>query len=598
MNENKATPAVEETAVQPLYSHPYYAQDGKLYIEKQSRSGTYLEQLCNFTPRIVSEITFDDGQTVRKEYRIGGEDENGNPLPEVDVAADDLSKMDWLANHWPATLRLSVVSSVEKHVQCAMKETAVHAEQKYVFAHTGWIEIDGKFYYLLPNLGEHEVRLCGKQKAYCGANTCKQEDVAYLNGFLQVDFIPHPVMLPCLALVFLSPLNEFLLRGGCEPKFILSLIGRTGSMKSTVAALMLSFFGHFTATELPMSFHDTANSILYNAGTLKDVLTCVDDYHPSAKKDGEAMRQNMQILVRGYGDRTARERMTSDIRLRESQVPHGNVIVTAEYAPDIGESGTARTFIIEMQPRSMNLPLLTEIQELAADGMLMRCMFGYIEWLKETYLTSADAVQNFVSALKQKYLSLRTAYREELQNRRIVFHDRLPDTLTCLHIGFDMLLKFLMHREMLKEDAIKEQREKFKSILLAHAAKQSDAVITDKPTHIFIRKLFAMIECGQASLVRKDASGTVSSSNLLGYEDDDYCYIFFEASHKAVSKFCADQNEVFTITTKALAKQLAEEELIEVTDSGKNTRSLPFCGVNKRVMLLKKSAVKDILDGI
>jgi len=55
---------------------------------------------------------------------------------------------------------------------------------------------------------------------------------------------------------------------------------------------------------------------------------------------------------------------------------------------------------------------------------------------------------------------------------------------------------------------------------------------------------------------------------------------------------------VFTITTKALAKQLAEEALIEVPDSGKNTRSLPFGGVNKRVMLLRKSAVKNILDSI
>ena len=82
-----------EMNVQPLYSHPYYAKDGKLYIEKQSKSGPYLVQLCNFTPRIVSEVTFDDGQTVRKEYRIGGEDEYGNPLPEVDVAADELSKI-------------------------------------------------------------------------------------------------------------------------------------------------------------------------------------------------------------------------------------------------------------------------------------------------------------------------------------------------------------------------------------------------------------------------------------------------------------------------------------------------------------------------
>ena len=45
MNENESIPAVEETEKQPLYSHPYYAQDGKLHIEKQSKSGPYLEQL-------------------------------------------------------------------------------------------------------------------------------------------------------------------------------------------------------------------------------------------------------------------------------------------------------------------------------------------------------------------------------------------------------------------------------------------------------------------------------------------------------------------------------------------------------------------------
>jgi len=149
-------------------------------------------------------------------------------------------------------------------------------------------------------------------------------------------------------------------------------------------------------------------------------------------------------------------------------------------------------------------------------------MCGYFDWLKETYLSSAETAQDFVSALKHKYLSLRTAYREELQNRHIVFHDRLPDTLTCLHIGFDTLLKFLMHREMLKEDAIKEQREKFQSILLAHAAKQSDAVITDKPTHIFIRK-----EAGRRIAQMR---GKIDVGEIIGemstvnedYYDEDY----------------------------------------------------------------------------
>ncbi len=596
--ESKKTSAVEETGNQSVYLQPYCEKDGKLYIERQGKTGPYFEQLCNFTPRIMEEVTFDDGENVRREYRIGGKDEHGDPLPEATIPAVELGRMDWMANEWPATLRLSVVPSVEKHVQCAMKETAVFAEQKYVFTVTGWKEIDGEFQYLLPGSGKYEVRLSGKQKAYCGAQECGDLDLADLTAFLQITFIPHPVLLPCLALVFLSPLNEFLRRGNCEPKFILSLIGRTGSMKSTVAALMLSFFGRFSATELPMSFHDTTNSILYNAGTLKDVLTCVDDYHPSTKKDGDAMRQNMQILVRGYGDRIARERMTSDIRLRESKVPHGNVIVTAEYAPDVGESGMARMFIIEMQPDGVDLSLLTEIQKMAAEGMLMRCMYGYIRWLKETYLSGTDEAQRFVNELREKYVSLRASYRGELSHRGIVFHARLPDTLACLHIGYDMLLRFLVFHKMLKEDVKESYMESFRRILFGHAAKQSDAVVAEKPTHIFLRKLFAMIECGQAAFMRKEDACAIYPDRMLGYEDDVYCYLFFEASHKAVSKFCYEQNEAFVIGTKALAKQLAEEGLIEVGENGKNTRSLCFGGTNKRVMLLRKDALREILEGV
>jgi hypothetical protein len=65
-----------------------------------------------------------------------------------------------------------------------------------------------------------------------------------------------------------------------------------------------------------------------------------------------------------------------------------------------------------------------------------------------------------------------------------------------------------------------------------------------------------------------------------------------------VSKFCYEQNEAFVIGTKALAKQLAEEGLIEVGENGKNTRSICFGGTNKRVMLLRKDALREILEGI
>ena len=72
--------------------------------------------------------------------------------------------------------------------------------------------------------------------------------------------------------------------------------------------------------------------------------------------------------------------------LREPRPPQGNVIVTAEFAPDIGESGTARLFCVEMKPGSICLPLLAEVQEQALGGCFIRCMGAFIRYIKERYL--------------------------------------------------------------------------------------------------------------------------------------------------------------------------------------------------------------------
>ena len=85
-----------------------------------------------------------------------------------------------------------------------------------------------------------------------------------------------------------------------------ALIGKTGSRKSTLAALFLSFFGKFSASDLPMSFHDTANSILSNIYYLKDVLTCIDDFHPSGMFHEQEMKSIAQNISRYYGDRIGR----------------------------------------------------------------------------------------------------------------------------------------------------------------------------------------------------------------------------------------------------------------------------------------------------
>lgn len=95
-----------------------------------------------------------------------------------------------------------------------------------------------------------------------------------------------------------------------------------------------------------MSFHDTANSILANIYYLKDVLTCVDDFHPSGVFRKQEMKNIAQDISRYYGDHIVRARLNSKTELQESRPRTGNCIITAEYAPELSVSGNARYFNI------------------------------------------------------------------------------------------------------------------------------------------------------------------------------------------------------------------------------------------------------------
>ncbi len=581
---------MNENQIKDFYSAPYYTENGCLCYLPVGRQDSPGIMLCNFAPRIVREVIVDDGAEKTRRYLIGGTDANGNEISPVEIPAGELEKMAWIANCLDASCDLCVVSQVEKHVRCAIKTTARFADKRYIFSHTGWKKIGGEWHYLLPGDKTYQVELKGKQRNYYGAEGMSREDAEDIVKLLSCSLMPDEVLLPCLATVFLSPLNEFLRQIGHEPKFLLTLIGRTGSMKSTVAALMLSFFGNFSATDLPMSFRDTANSIVHNAFALKDVLTCVDDYHPTARSDASQMKATMQTLARGYGDRAARNRLGSDITLREPRPPQGNVIVTAEFAPDIGESGTARLFCIEMKPGGINLPLLTEAQDKALEGKYAACMRGYTDMVK--YFADKGEV---CGILKSKFMTYRSKWRERLRENEIQFHDRLPDTLACLEIGFSFMEIFLSAEAHMDEKGITALNERFENVLLYLAARQSESIEQDRPTHIFLRKLYSLIECGNVCLLPATGRTEIPPKNYIGYEDETYYYLMLDASHKAVKRLCGEQDEGFAISAKSLAKALADEGLIEPGDNGTNTRTMRFGGRLKRVMLLHKEKANKLV---
>ena len=135
-------------------------------MEKANKSGTSTRKLCNFLPYLTGEVTVDDGAEQSRVFRIAGIHESGQALPEIEVTVKEFEKTNWVLERWGADCVIEPGNSNKENVCCAILKTSKDSEKKSVYRTTGWKLIDGKWEYLLPNDGKHDVRLFGKLRHY------------------------------------------------------------------------------------------------------------------------------------------------------------------------------------------------------------------------------------------------------------------------------------------------------------------------------------------------------------------------------------------------------------------------------------------------
>lgn len=447
MSELLAEEKIEDTIDESVYDPPYAVKNNCLYEMVQIKNQTVPIKLADFVPVLVAEITRNDGTEQTKMFKVSAIHKSGITLPEVTVSAEEMQSMKWLLNRWGAYGAAQPKQNVLSNICHEILSTKTVVEFRTVYLQTGWKKINGEYVFLMPNAQRQiSVELQGKLKNYFFSSKYSKYNLIYLYAILENSFAPQNVILPLLAVTFLCPLNHFLKIAGYEPKFVTALIGKTGSRKSTLAALFLSFFGKFSASDLPMSFHDTANSILSNVYYLKDVLTCIDDFHPSGMFYEQEMKSIAQNISRYYGDRIGRARLNSKSELQSSRPPTGNALITAEYVPEISVSGSARYFNIELNENDVQLYELSEYQQLVNNGILYGIMQFYIDWIKDVYLVDENL---FVKMLEDMFLKYRSVFINVLCQSKIKFHNRTPDMLAHLKIGFSFLLVFLNEHEQI-----------------------------------------------------------------------------------------------------------------------------------------------------
>lgn len=547
-------------------------------------------------PRTV--IVNDDGVAITKTLVIDGWRSDGQPLSRVYVRAEDYAAMTWVTKHWDFNANIMPGNAARERLRYAIGAVGQNTAARIMeYGHTGWRKIGGKWAFLYQggaigvegvtvNLGNglERYRLDGS-----GAEGFEQIPYAEAAGAsLQFrDVMPERVAVPLLGTIFLAPLREFLQHTGADPAFSLFLLGSTSARKSTIAALALSHFGNFTYKSLPSNFHDTSNSIRRKAFLLKDVPIVVDDYHPSKNlQERKAMEQTAQALSRAFGDNADRGRMDSNMSLRPPMPPRGLAILSGEDLPDIGQSGLARYYIVNIgktdiptEGENSVAEILTEMQELASKGTMARCMQGYIKWL----LPQAEELPD---RLHDMFLAYRRRAAQMVRSQ----HGRAPDAVAHIMIGYDMMLVYMRDIGLLSTEECRQESERAWEMAAANSQQQTDELQDERPSRLFLQTIEELLVSRAAGVRDLCTVGAETPREMIGYSDAMYYYLLPNAAYRAVAKMCADQGHAFPLTMRMLYKQLREDGVLSA-DNGAATRVKRIDGRTQRLLWIPRSEI-------
>lgn len=527
-------------------------------------------------------VTRDDGVNLEKVFVIDGWARDGRQLPQVQVQAAKFAGMAWVLENWDFAANIMPGNVVKDKLRYVITEVGeMAATRQTVYTHTGWRQIGGKWVFLYRGgaIGADNVSV-DLDVALSSYTLQCDDDMELLEAARQSQAVrlcmDDHIVVPMLGAMFLAPLREFLKQAGYSPGFALFLLGGTGSRKSTAIGLMLSYFGEFHSKNLPASFNDTANSIRKKAFLLKDFPIAVDDYHPETSvQERRKMESTAQTLSRAFGDGADRGRMKADLSLQESMPPRGIAIMSGEDMPNIGESGTARYYVISIEKEDIPITeQLTEAQAVAKRGTLRRVMRGYIEYLQPR----ADKLKD---QLETKFLRLRAQAAKEVQG----VHGRAPEAVAHIMLGYSMMQDYLVSiGAMSDEEANADFMEAWR-VLVENSKEQGKEAQDERPCKMFLASVGELL-VNQTAAVKDLTSdnASVQGKGMIGYMDADHFYFLPETTYTMVAKLYSEQGMSFPLSKRLLFKQMRDDGVTVPDADGKTTRSKSINGKLMRLL--------------
>lgn len=142
--EQKAAAAEEKKKDERAY---FLNADGFWCRAKSTKDGPLTIVLCNFQGHISEENIIDDGREITHLYTLEGKIHGKQPLPKVEVPANNFSGLSWLCK-WGTRAILEPGQTVRDYVRHAIQSESLDVKTLTHYGHTGWREVGGETVFL------------------------------------------------------------------------------------------------------------------------------------------------------------------------------------------------------------------------------------------------------------------------------------------------------------------------------------------------------------------------------------------------------------------------------------------------------------------
>ncbi|MEL7641074.1 MAG: hypothetical protein AAGU21_15660 [Solidesulfovibrio sp.] len=578
-----------------------------MMMEKMTNAGTVSVPLSNFSVEIIEEVTCDDGAEKTKQFTLNGVHASGKPLPQIKVNVQEFISLNWVLEKYGSVA--VILAGCRDHFRTAVQLLSTNVTARDQFLHTGWRLINGEWAYLngkgaigkdglMPNV-EVDLGEGGLKDFQLELPEPDEIPMAIAAALQILDLAPLEISAPLFAGVFLAPLGVAL-----TIDFSLFLAGFTGTRKSEMAAIAQGFFGsEFRGKNLPANWTSTENSLEKQCFLAKDTITVVDDFNPvGSLTDINVFHKKADRLLRGQGNQAGRQRMRSGGTLRPTYYPRGLILATGEETPK-GQSLRARMLVLEVQPVDVNCNILTKLQESRDNGLLVKTMAAYVQWI-------APKVEELSSSLPERKKALKM---DSLEAGKA--HTRTPDIVASLMIGVEMFSQFALEKGVITQEQAEKLWQDCQAAIFEAAKRQSEIQEEESPCQRFLDLLGAILTSGAAHF--EDFNGGVPRATpeaygwhevvtgmgtnqtrehrplgkLAGWVDDKSIYLDPDVAFGAVQALASSQGSPITLGLKTLQKRLANKGLIESADPGNNTKRMTIAGVRRRILHISRNSV-------